>query len=262
MRGLEGKTAIVVGGARGIGAATVREFVAEGARAVIADIDEAPARALAEELGPAVRFQRADITRDEDIRACVAATAEAFGGVDYLVNMACTFLDHGLQSSREDWLTAFNINIVGHALMLREVVPHMRRRGGGAVVNASSIAGKFGQRGRMLYPVCKAAILQVTRNEAMELSRDRIRVNAISPGWTWTTPIIALAKGDRAKADRIAADYFPLGRVGDAEDVARAILFLCSDDASHITGIDLPIDGGYAITGPDCGTPVMGRLSE
>jgi NAD(P)-dependent dehydrogenase (short-subunit alcohol dehydrogenase family) len=138
----------------------------------------------------------------------------------------------------------------------------MRRRGGGAVVNFSSIAGKQGQRGRALYPASKAAILQVTRNEAMELAADRIRVNTVSPGWTWSATIARLTKGDRAKADRIAGEYHPLGRVGDAEEVARAVLFLCSDDARHITGIDLPVDGGYAMSGPDQGTPRMSRLAE
>jgi NAD(P)-dependent dehydrogenase (short-subunit alcohol dehydrogenase family) len=96
----------------------------------------------------------------------------------------------------------------------------------------------------------------------MELAADGIRVNAVTPGWTWSAVIERLAKGDRAKADRIAGDYHPLGRVGDAEDVARAVLFLCSDDARHITGIDLPVDGGYAMTGPDQGIPRMGRLAE
>ena len=102
----------------------------------------------------------------------------------------------------------------------------------------------------------------MTRNEAMELAADRIRVNSVSPGWTWSSVIERLTKGDRAKADRIAGEYHPLGRVGDAEDVARAVLFLCSDDARHITGTDLSVDGGYAMTGPDQGTPRMGRLGE
>src|ERR1700730_3368169 len=96
----------------------------------------------------------------------------------------------------------------------------------------------------------------------MDLAADRIRVNSVAPGWTWSAVIERLAKGDRAKADRIAGEYHPLGRVRDAEDVARAVLFPCSDDARHTTGIDLPVDGGYAMTGPDQGTPRMGRLSE
>jgi hypothetical protein len=94
------------------------------------------------------------------------------------------------------------------------------------------------------------------------LAPDRIRVNAVSPGWTWSAPIERATGGDRAKADRVAADYHPLGRVADAEEVARAVLYLCSEDASFITGVDLPVDGGYAMTGPDGGKPATGRLSR
>ncbi len=262
MRGLTGKVAIVTGGATSIGAAIVRAFHAAGTKVVIADIEVDAGRALAAELGDGVRCQRTDVTDDAEIAACVTAAVAAFGGIDFLINNACSFLDKGLQSSRAEWLTSLNVNLVGGAIFVREVAPHMRRRGGGAIVNFSSIAGKHGQRGRALYPASKAAILQVTRNEAMELAADGIRVNSIAPGWTWSAVIERLAKGDRAKADRIAGEYHPLGRVGDAEDVARAVLFLCSDDARHITGIDLPVDGGYAMTGPDQGTPRMGRLGE
>jgi len=262
MRGLTGKVAIVTGGATSIGAAIVRAFHAAGSKVVIADIDVDAGRALAAELGDGVRCQRTDVTDDAEIAACVMTALAAFGGIDFLVNNACTFLDKGLQSSRAEWLASLNVNLVGGVIFVREVAPHMRRRGGGAIVNFSSIAGKHGQRGRALYPASKAAILQVTRNEAMELAVDGIRVNSIAPGWTWSAVIERLAKGDRAKADRIAGEYHPLGRVGDAEDVARAVLFLCSDDARHITGIDLPVDGGYAMTGPDQGTPRMGRLEE
>jgi NAD(P)-dependent dehydrogenase (short-subunit alcohol dehydrogenase family) len=262
MRGLTGKVAIVTGGATSIGAAIVRAFHAAGTKVVIADIEVGAGTALAAELGAGALCQRTDVSDDTEIAACVAATVATFGGIDFLVNNACSFLDKGLQSSRAEWLASLNVNLVGGAIFVREVAPHMRRRGGGAIVNFSSIAGKHGQRGRALYPAGKAAILQVTRNEAMELAADRIRVNSVAPGWTWSAVIERLAKGDRAKADRIAGEYHPLGRVGDAEDVARAVLFLCSDDARHITGIDLPVDGGYAMTGPDQGTPRMGRLGE
>jgi NAD(P)-dependent dehydrogenase (short-subunit alcohol dehydrogenase family) len=259
---LAGKAAIVTGGATSIGAAIVRALHGAGAKVVIADIDTAAGAALAGELGPAVLFQHTDITRDGDLDALVATTEKTFGGVDILVNNACTFLDHGLASTREEWLKSLNTNVASGALLLHRVVPSMQRRGGGAVVNFSSIAGKFGQAGRALYPVCKAAILQLTRNEAMELAPHRIRVNAISPGWTWSATIERMTKGDRAKADRIGGEYHPLGRVGNAEDVANAVLFLCSDAAQFITGVDLPVDGGYAMTGPDRGQPAMGRLGE
>ena len=262
MKGLNGKVAIVTGGATSIGAAIVRTFDAADTRVMIADIDDESGAALAEELGGAVLFHHTDITDDAQINSCVAATVSAFGGVDILINNACTMFDKGLHSSRDEWLAALNVNVVSGARFVGAVAPHMRRRGGGAIINFSSIAGKQGQRGRALYPASKAAILQLTRNEAMELAVDKIRVNTVSPGWTWSTTIERLTKGDRLKADRIAGEYHPLGRVGDAEEVARAVLFLCSDDARHITGIDLPVDGGYAMSGPDQGTPRMGRLAE
>ena len=262
MKGLAGKVALVSGGAKGIGGAVVRSFNAGRCAAVIADVDENAGGSLAEELGERVLFRRVDVTNDPQIAACVDAATAAFGGVDFLVNCAVTFLDNGLDSSREDWLHALNLNVVSAAKMLQAVVPSMRRRGAGAVVNFSSIAGKFGQSGRAIYPVTKAAIRQLTRNQAMQHAPDGIRVNSISPAWTWSTPIATAAGGNRANADRVAADYHPLGRVAGAEEVAAAVLFLCSDDASFITGTDLSVDGGYAMTGPDQGTPALHRLSE
>ena len=262
MNGIAGKTAIVSGGATSIGAAVVRVFNDAGANVLIADIAEEAGRALASSLGARVRFQHTDVRRDDDIAACVAAAVTAFGGIDFLVNGAVTYLDKGLQSSRAEWLESLNLNLVSGALLLRAVVPEMKKRGGGAVVNFSSVAGKFGQAGRALYPAAKAAILQLTRNEAMTLAVDGIRVNAVSPGWTWSAPVERASGSDRAKADRIAADYHPLGRVANPEEVARAVLYLCSPDASFITGIDLPVDGGYAMIGPDGGKPAMGRLAE
>jgi NAD(P)-dependent dehydrogenase (short-subunit alcohol dehydrogenase family) len=262
MNGIAGKTVIVSGGATSIGAAIVRAFHATGARVAIADIAEASGEALAASLGAAAFFRRCDVTDDMEIAGFVAATVAAFGGIDFLVNGAVTYLDKGLQSTRAEWHEALNLNLVSGALLLKTVLPEMQRRGGGAVVNLSSVAGKFGQAGRALYPAAKAAILQLTRNEAMELAPHRIRVNSVSPAWTWSGPVERATGGDRAKADRVGADYHPLGRVADAEEVARAVLFLCSDEASFITGADLPVDGGYAMTGPDRGKPAMGRLSE
>lgn len=262
MRGIAGKTVIVSGGATSIGGAIVRAFHASGAKTVISDIADGEGRKLAAELGDNAIFQRTDVTRDEDIAATVAATVAAFGGIDFLVNGAVTYTDKGLQSSRAEWLASLNLNLVSGAIFVRAVAPEMKRRGGGAIVNLSSVAGKFGQAGRALYPAAKAAIFQLTRSEAMELAADHIRVNAVSPGWTWSSSIEKATKGDRVKADRVAADYHPLGRVGDADEVARAVAYLCSDDASFITGVDLPVDGGYAMTGPDGGKPAMGRLAE
>ncbi len=262
MKGLAGKVALVSGGAKGIGGAVIRRFNAVDCAAVIADVDESAGASLAGELGERVMFHRADVTNDAEIAACVDAATSAFGGIDFLVNCATTFHDDGLESSREDWLHALNVNLVSVAKMLQAVVSSMRRRGAGAAVNFSSIAGKFGQSGRAIYPATKAAIRQLTRNQAMQYAPDGIRVNSISPAWTWTTPLMTLAEGDRAKADRVAADYHPLGRLAEADEVAAMVLFLCSDDARFITGTDLAVDGGYAMTGPDQGTPAFPRLSK
>jgi len=262
MNGIAGKVALVSGGATSIGAAVARAFHAAGASVVIADIAEDAGRALAASLGPQALYQKTDVTSDADIAACVGAGVAAFGGIDFLVNGAVSYLDKGLQSSRAEWLHSLDVNLVSAALLLNAVVPEMMRRGGGAVVNFSSIAGKFGQAGRALYPAAKAAIIQLTRNAAMELAPQRIRVNSVSPSWTWSAPVERASGGDRAKADRVGAAYHPLGRIADAAEVARAVLFLCSDDASFITGIDLPVDGGAAMTGADGGKPAMGRLAE
>src|SRR5699024_1341757 len=160
------------------------------------------------------------------------------------VNLACTYVDDGLNSARDDWLTACNVNLIGGVMMLRAVHPYMVKRGGGAVVNFGSIGAKAAQTGRWLYPVTKAAIHQATRNEALDLASDNIRVNTVSPGWTWSAIMDQLSGGDRDKTDRVAAPFHMLGRVGDPEEVAQAVVFLCSDQASFITGADLPVDGG------------------
>ncbi|MGH7908047.1 MAG: SDR family oxidoreductase [Candidatus Binataceae bacterium] len=262
MKGISGKVALVTGGATSIGAVIARTFHAEGASVVVADINAEAGNRLAGELGDRLMFNPTDVTNDEQIAACVKAAAGRFGGIDFLVNNACTYIDHGLQSPRDEWLQSFNVNVVSGAQFVRHAAPIMSARGGGAIVNMSSIAARFGQAGRALYPACKAAILQLTRNEAMELAPHRIRVNSVAPGWTWSASIESATKGERAKADKVGADYHPLGRVGDPDDVARAVLFLCSGDAAFITGVNLPVDGGHAMTGPDRGKPATWRLAE
>ncbi len=261
-RGLKEGTAIVTGGATLIGQAVVRAFHEQGANVAVADIDAEGGRALAAELGERVLFSVTDIRDDAQIERFVAEVVERFGGVDFLVNLACSYVDEGPASPREDWLESLNVNVVGAVMMAKAVRPHMAAKGRGAIVNFTSISAKVAQTGRWLYPVGKAALVQLTRNMAMDLTADGIRVNSVSPGWTWSKVMVELSGDDRAKTDRVAAPFHLLGRVGDAEEVAEVVLFLCSDNASVVTGADYAADGGYSAMGPEQAEPAIPKLTE
>lgn len=245
MRGLSGKVAIVPGGCTKIGRAIVDAFVAAGAKVMVADIaDPVP------DFGEGVGFMRCDLREDSDIAALVTATKDRFGRIDFLVNVACSYLDNGAASTRAEWMESLNVNIVG-SVMLMQAAQEELARNRGAIVNFGSISARVAQTGRWLYPVSKAAILQLTRNQAMDLAPQGIRVNAVSPGWTWSNIMDQLTHGDRAKTDAVAAPFHLLGRVANPEEVASAVLFLCSDEASFITGTDICVDGGYTAMGPE-----------
>ena len=258
MKGLDGKVAIVPGGATKIGAAVVRAFRDAGVKVMVADINAADGAAL---VGDGVAFTETDIRDDAQVAALVAATKAEFGRIDFLVNVACTYLDNGIDSTRDEWLDALNVNIVGSVMLMQAVRAELAKNKG-AIVNFGSISARVAQTGRWLYPVSKAAILQLTRNQAMDLAPEGIRVNAVSPGWTWSNIMDELSGGDRAKTDGVAAPFHLLGRTGDPEEVANTILFLCSDEASFITGTDIRVDGGYTAMGPEQNKPAIPLLME
>lgn len=262
MTDLSGRTAVVTGGATLIGAAVVRALHAAGARVAVADIDEAGGRRIAAELGENVRFSATDIRDDAQIERLVSETVARFGGIDILVNLACSYLDDGPASTREDWLESLNVNVASAVMMARAARPHLCERGGGAIVNFTSISAKVAQTGRWLYPVSKAALVQLTRNMAMDYAPDHIRVNSVSPGWTWSRVMVELSGDDRAKTNEVARPFHLLGRVGDPEEVAAVVVFLCGDEASFVTGADWAVDGGYSAMGPEQAEPAIPKLAD
>jgi NAD(P)-dependent dehydrogenase (short-subunit alcohol dehydrogenase family) len=262
IQSLNGKVAIVTGASTLIGEGLVRAFAAAGTKVVMADINEEDGGKIADELGDAVAFVRTDVTSDADIDACIAFGERTFGGVDILINLASTYLDNGISTSREDWLASLNVNLVSAMVFSDKATPAMAKRGGGAIVNFASISGKRAQPGRMTYSAAKAAMLQVTRNAAMQLRPHNIRVNSVSPGWTWSNIMVQLTGDKREKADNVAAPFHLLGRTGDPSEVAAAVLFLCSDEASFITGTDIAVDGGYTAMGPERIDDAVSKLAE
>ena len=251
MPDLDGRVAIVTGGNSQLGFAIAAAFHAAGAAVVLAARDESRGEEAAARLGDRALFVPTDIADDDSIKACVAAAVARFGGVSFLVITAVLYDDAGLDSTREQGLAALNVNGAGTAIFTREAAQVMHD--GDAVVNMGSVGGKFGAAGRAVYPASKAAILQLTKNQAADLAPRGIRVNSVSPGWTWSDPLARMTDGSRELADRASANVQPMGRAGNAEEVAAVVVFLCSPPASFITGADVAVDGGHSMLGPDQG---------
>lgn len=249
---LRNKAAMVTGAAMGIGAATATLFAGEGASVVVLDKNpsgEAVARQI-EKSGGRALFVRADISSEEQIREAMARTESVFGRLDILVNNAAEFVMKGLEARPQDWHRVVDVNIVGTSLCTRFAAEMMKKNGGGAIVNLSSISGLIAEPGHLTYSATKAALIQMTRSIALDLARYGIRVNCVCPGYIRTAATdqyLALA-GITQK--EYAARYGPLhllNRVGEPHEVAYAILFLASDEASFITGTSLVVDGGYVV---------------
>ena len=241
---LEGKTALISGGARGQGAAEAALFAEEGANVVLTDVLDAEGERTADTIGGA--FLHHDVTSEEEWAAVVARTVELHGGIDILVNNAGIYrIGSLIETTLEEYRSVIEVNQVGVFLGMRAVAPAMIERGGGSIVNISSLAGLRGGGGGIAYGASKWAVRGMTKSAAVVLAPHGIRVNSIHPG-VIETPML----GDTSMAVPGNIEQFaeraPLGRVGQPEEVARLALFLASDESSYSTGSEFVIDGGVS----------------
>jgi 3alpha(or 20beta)-hydroxysteroid dehydrogenase len=236
---LDGKVALISGGARGQGAAEAALFVAEGAKVVVGDVLEAEGAEVAAGLGEAAAFVHLDVTDEASWQAAVTETETRFGPVSVLVNNAGV-LSWGRidQIALDEFERVMDVNVRGVFLGIKAVAPSMRRAGGGSIINTSSTSGLVGLPFLAAYVASKWAVRGLTKTAAIDLGHDGIRVNSIHPGGI-DTPMIAGTDGDAPFYRRL-----PVPRMGTADEVARSVLFLASEDSSYITGAELAIDGG------------------
>ena len=251
---LSGKVAIVTGGGSGIGRAVCELFAQEGASVVVADTDPEGGQetvARIKSAGGEAVFVPTDVSEESQVEELVRTALDAYGAVNVLVNNAAAFVFRTVEEITEsDWRLAIDVNLMGAALLIKHVLPAMKVGGGGAIVNMGSIGGFTAQPASVPYSASKAALIQLTRSAAMELSPHQIRVNCVSPGSTLTPAferIPQLASGNREEVLRDMASSNLMKRLADPKEIAYGVLFLASDEASFVTGESLVMDGGQTI---------------
>jgi NAD(P)-dependent dehydrogenase (short-subunit alcohol dehydrogenase family) len=246
---MKGTVALVTGASAGIGRATSLAFAREGARVVVADVQsgggEETVRLILDAGGEAA-FVRADVSRAADVEAMVHRAVEVFGRLDYAFNNAGIEGESAptAECTEANWDRVIGINLKGVWLCMRSEIPVMLRQGGGAIVNCSSVAGLVGFPNTPAYTASKHGILGLTRASALEYARQGIRVNAVCPG-VIRTAMVERFTHQNPQAEAQLVDREPVGRMGTPEEIAGAVLWLCSDAASFVTGHALAVDGGF-----------------
>ncbi len=246
---LEGKSCLISGGSKGLGAAQARLFAREGARVAVGDIRDSEGARLVDELkasGAESLYARLDVTSEADWESAVSAVMEEFGALDVLVNNAGIYNRAPVEETTlEEWERVMDVNSTGVFLGTKHAIPAMRSSGGGSIVNMSSVAGLVGSRTQTVYNASKGAVRLLTKSTAVQYAAAGIRANSVHPGVIETDMINEVIRTDEERATRMSLT--PIGRFGTAEDVANGVLFLASDEASYVTGAELVIDGGLTV---------------
>lgn len=250
---LRDKVAVVTGGADGIGRACSVRMAAEGARIVIADVNDVKGNETVKEIrscGGEAIFIHCDVGSDRDMQSLIEKTVERFGRIDVLLNNAAVAIGSTITEMDEaDWFKVININLSSVYRGCRYAIPHMLSNGGGSIINTSSVQAHVGFNGWTAYAAAKGGVIAMTRNMAVEFASRGIRFNTISPG-TINTPmnVKILEETENAAAlEEAWLSYHPLGRLGEPDEVAQTVVFLASDESSFITGEDIRVDGGLVV---------------
>jgi NAD(P)-dependent dehydrogenase (short-subunit alcohol dehydrogenase family) len=245
MKRLENKVAIITGGAAGIGLATTKRFILEGAKVVFTDVNDTEGTKVQKELGNKAVFIKQNVASENDWIKVVQNTLDKFGKIDILFNNAGIYrIKPIIDISLDEWKQLLDININGVFLGMKNVLPKMASNNSGSVINASSIAGLIGSAGHVLYGASKGAVRIMSKDEAAEYATHNIRVNSIHPGYITTAMSDYASESLKLSKEELNKTY-PLGRMGKPEEVANLVLFLASDEAAFITGTEIPIDGGF-----------------
>ena len=241
---LENKVCIVTGGGRGIGQATAEKFIGESATVIIADFDEATGTATAEYLGDQCSFVKTDVSQSESVQSLIKRVKADHGSIDVIVNNAGILQDQTLEKmDEEEFDKVIQVNMRGVYLCTKYAAEVMREQGSGVILNASSVVARFGNFGQTNYVAAKAGLEGMTKVWARELGKHGIRVNAVAPGFIKTDMIAGMPE----KIIKMMEANVPLKRWGKSEDVADLYCFLASDEASYISGVILPVDGGVVV---------------
>lgn len=253
MERLKDKVCVVTGGSQGIGKATCQRLAEEGAIVVITDVEDDQGAQLREEIRKGngrAEFRHLDVTDETEVHEVFTGIAEEFGGIDVLVNNAgIAGVDKPTDEvTAEEWRKVMDVNVTGVFLCTREAIAPMRARGGGSIVNISSIYGIVGAPDIPPYHASKGAVREMSKTDALFFAEDGIRVNSVHPGFIWTPLVEEMADQSEEGRDAFCEnlrELHPIGRIGEPADIAAGIAYLASDDAKFVTGSELVIDGGY-----------------